>query len=66
VLPHALVHTPDEHVGVASVHVWQSLPVAPQAEFAVPGWHISPSQQPPLHVSPDAHDLVQTCAELHA
>jgi len=64
--PHVLAHTPLEHVGVPSPHVWQAPPVVPHAPLSEPDWQTTPSQQPPWQASPPEHDDVHTCAELHA
>jgi hypothetical protein len=62
----ALVQPPLSHVGFCPVQGWQVLPFFPQASLPVPSTQVEPLQQPPLHVSPPAHDVLQACALLQA
>jgi hypothetical protein len=67
--PQALVHWPAEHVGLAPLHVAQALPSCPHALLlALPPTHVevAPSQHPPLHCRPPAHDEVHAWPEPHA
>ena len=49
---HVLVQTPPVHVGVEPPHLMHLPPVLPHfMSSALPGWHIMPSQHPPLHAS---------------
>jgi hypothetical protein len=62
----ALVQLPFPHVGFCPVQGWQVLPFFPQASLAVPSTQVETLQQPPLHVSPPAHDVLQACVLLQA
>jgi hypothetical protein len=45
-------------------HGWPGVPpeIAPQPPHAfAAGWQLVPSQQPPLHVRPPAHDVLHVC-----
>jgi hypothetical protein len=63
---HAFVQLPPEHVGVWPEQGVHALPLFPQPSLATPSVQLVPSQQPPLHVRPPAHDVVQTCDALQA
>jgi len=65
-LPHAFVQLPPEHVGVWPEQGAHMLPLFPQPPLARPSVQLLPSQQPPLHVRPPAHDVAHTCDELQA
>lgn len=64
--PHALEQLPPEQVGVELAQPWHPPPLLPHAALASPGWQLEPSQHPPLHVSPPAHEVEHTCVELQA
>ncbi len=56
---------PGSQTGVEPEQDAQAPPPEPQAFVPVPGWHMEPSQQPPLHMRPPAHDG-EHCPPLHA
>jgi hypothetical protein len=58
---HAFVHAPFAHVGFIPPHGVHAMPFFPHALFAAPEVHDAPSQQPPWHASPPAHDVPQRC-----
>jgi hypothetical protein len=62
----ALVQLPLEHVGFCPPQGWQVLPLFPHALLLVPSMQVEPLQQPPLHVSPPVHEVLQACALLQA
>jgi hypothetical protein len=64
--PQAFVQPPPVHVGVWPEQGAQALPLLPQAPLSSPFVQLVPSQQPPLHVRPPAHDVLHTCDALQA
>jgi hypothetical protein len=56
------VHVPPAHVGVPGPHLTQATPPDPQwLSSVVPGWHMVPSQQPPLQGRPPVQLVPQVC-----
>jgi hypothetical protein len=57
--PHSLVQLfPPLQVGVLPEHTWHAPPLLPQASLSPPATQVVPLQQPVLHASPPAHDVV--------
>lgn len=64
---HNATHVPPEQAGVAPEHIAQAPPPRPHAASPSPATQLMPSQQPPRHIRPPAHDVEQTpVAGLHA